>query len=76
MEVYAISPIDLTQGKRRLAGDTARAANSDEVKELRLEARGLKEVVAIAIQEGEYLNDFLGFERQCWRRKQCSARLF
>jgi transposase len=36
-----------TQGdKRRLAGDTARAATSDEVKDLRREARALKEVVA------------------------------
>ena len=33
-------------GKRRLAGDTARAANTDEVKDLRREARDLKEVVA------------------------------
>jgi len=33
-------------GKRRLAGDTARAANTDEVKYLRREARDLKEVVA------------------------------
>lgn len=33
-------------GKRRLAGDTARAATSDEVKDLRREARDLKEVVA------------------------------
>lgn len=33
-------------GKRRLAGDTARAATSDEVKELRREAVTLKEVVA------------------------------
>jgi len=33
-------------GKRRLAGDTARAANTDEVKELRRETRDLKEVVA------------------------------
>ena len=33
-------------GKRRLAGDTARGANSDEVRELRKEARDLKEVVA------------------------------
>jgi len=33
-------------GKRRLAGDTARAANTDEVKELRREAKDLKEVVA------------------------------
>ena len=33
-------------GKRRLAGDTARAANTDEVKELRREAKDLREVVA------------------------------
>ena len=33
-------------GKRRLVGDTARAANTDEVKDLRREARDLKEVVA------------------------------
>jgi transposase len=36
----------LDAGKRRLAGDTARAATSDEVKELRREARALKEAVA------------------------------
>lgn len=33
-------------GKRRLARDTSRAANSDEVRDLRREARDLKEVVA------------------------------
>ncbi len=33
-------------GKKRLAGDTARAANTDEGKDLRREARDLKEVVA------------------------------
>jgi transposase len=36
----------LEAGKRRLAGDTARAATSDEVKALRQEARALEEVVA------------------------------
>ena len=36
----------LEAGKRRLAGDTARAATGDEVKALRQEARALKEVVA------------------------------
>ena len=36
----------LEAGKRRLAGDTVRAATSGEVKDLRQEARGLKEVVA------------------------------
>lgn len=36
----------LEAGKRRLAGDTARAATADEVKVLRRETRDLKEVVA------------------------------
>ena len=36
----------LEAGKRRLAGDTARAATTDEVKDLRREAIALKEVVA------------------------------
>jgi transposase len=33
-------------GKRRLASDTARAASTDEVKDLRRETRDLKEFVA------------------------------
>ena len=36
----------LEAGKKRLAGDTARAATTDEVKALRRETRDLKEVVA------------------------------
>ena len=36
----------LEAGKCRLAGDTARAATTDEVKQLRREAQDLKEVVA------------------------------
>jgi transposase-like protein len=36
----------LEAGKKRLAGDTARAATSDELRVLRKEARDLKEVVA------------------------------
>ena len=36
----------LEAGKKRLAGDTARAATSDEVKHLKREALDLKEVVA------------------------------
>ena len=36
----------LEAGKRRLAGDTARAATTDEAKALRQEARSPKEVVA------------------------------
>ena len=36
----------LEAGKKRLAGDTARAATTDEVKQLRRVTRDLKEVVA------------------------------
>jgi len=36
----------LEAGKRRLTGDTSRAASTGEVKDLRREARELKEVVA------------------------------
>ena len=43
---YAWSKEFLEAGKRRLGGDTARAATTDEVKALRQEARALKEVVA------------------------------
>src|SRR5205823_14761894 len=43
---YRWSKEFLEAGKKRLAGDTARAATSDEVKELRREASALKEVVA------------------------------
>jgi len=39
-------------GKKRLAGDTARAATADEVKELRREARDLKEVIAFFREPG------------------------
>ena len=43
---YSWSKECLEAGKRRLAGDTARAATSSEVTDLRREARQLKEVVA------------------------------
>ena len=43
---YSWSKEFLEAGKRRLAGDTARAATSSEVTELRRQARSLKEVVA------------------------------
>ena len=43
---YVWSKEFLDAGKRRLAGDTARAATSDEVKDLRRESTALKEVVA------------------------------
>src|SRR2546426_6387427 len=43
---YRWSKDFLEAGKKRLAGDTARAATSDEVKDLRREAGALEEVVA------------------------------
>jgi len=43
---YKWSKEFLEAGKRRLAGDTARSASTSEVKDLRREARELKEVVA------------------------------
>ena len=43
---YSWSKEFLEAGKRRLAGDTARAASTGEVTALRREARELKEVVA------------------------------
>jgi transposase len=43
---YSWSKEFLEAGKRRLAGDTARAATSNEVRDLRRQAQELKEVVA------------------------------
>jgi transposase len=45
-QYYSWSKEFLEAGKKRLAGDTAREANTGEVKNLRKEARDLKEVVA------------------------------
>ena len=52
---YGWSKEFLEAGKRRLAGDTARAATPDEVKELRREASALKEVVADLTLENRLL---------------------
>jgi transposase len=52
---YGWSKEFLEAGKRRLAGDTARAATSNEVKELRREASALKEVVADLTLENRLL---------------------
>ena len=46
---------DIRRATRRLAGDTARAATSDEVKTLRREATALKEVVADLTLENRLL---------------------
>ena len=45
-QYYSWSKEFMETGKKRLAGDTMREANTGEVKELRREARDLKEVVA------------------------------
>jgi transposase len=52
---YRWSKDFLEAGKKRLAGDTARAATSDEVKDLRREAGALKEVVADLTLENRLL---------------------
>ena len=52
---YRWSKEFLEAGKKRLAGDTAREATSDEVKDLRREALTLKEVVAELMLENRLL---------------------
>lgn len=52
---YIWSKEFMEAGKRCLAGDTARAATSDEVKGLRHEARDLKECVADLTLENRLL---------------------
>ena len=51
----------LAAGKKRLAGDTAREATSDEVKGLRAEAHQLKELMAELMLENRLL------KKACWR---------
>ena len=52
---YGWSKEFLEAGKKRLAGDTARQATSDEVKTLRREASALKEAVADLTLENRLL---------------------
>ena len=52
---YRWSKEFLEAGKKRLAGDTAREATSEEVKGLRQEALGLKEAVAELLMENRLL---------------------
>ena len=52
---YRWSKEFLQAGKQRLAGDTARAATSDEVRDLRRESSALKEVVAELTLENRLL---------------------
>jgi len=52
---YRWSKEFLEAGKKRLAGDTAREATSDEVKTLRSESRQLKEMLAELMMENRLL---------------------
>ena len=52
---YAWSKEFLEAGKKRLSGDTAREATSDEVKQLRREASDLKEALAETLLENRVL---------------------
>ena len=52
---YRWSKDFLEAGKKRLAGDTAREATSDEVKGLRAEAHQLKELLAELVMENRLL---------------------
>ena len=52
---YRWSKEFLEAGKKRLAGDTARAATTDDVKALRRESSALKEVVAELTLENRLL---------------------
>lgn len=52
---YRWSKEFLEAGKKRLAGDTARSATPQEVKDLRGEASALKEVVAELVLENRLL---------------------
>ena len=52
---YRWSKDFLEAGKKRLSGDTAREATSDEVKEIQAQARQLKELVAELMIENRLL---------------------
>ena len=52
---YRWSKEFLEAGKRRLAGNVVREATTDEVRDLRQEALGLKEVVAELLMENRLL---------------------
>ena len=52
---YVWSKEFMEAGKRRLAGDTARAATSDEVRDLRREASALKELKRPGFSGGGFI---------------------
>jgi transposase len=62
---YRWSKDFLEAGKKRLAGDTARAATSNEVKELRRDSSALKEVVAELTLENRLLKKSMIAAGEC-----------
>ena len=64
---YTWSKEFMEAGKRRLAGDTARAATTGEVQDLRREARALKECVADLTLENRLLKKSMVAD-VCFRR--------
>ena len=65
---YSWSKEFLEAGKKRLAGDTARQANTGEVKELRREMRDMKELVAdLALENRLLKNKHKRVNLQLWR---------
>ena len=67
---YRWSKEFLEAGKKRLAGDTAREATSEEVKDLRQEALGLKEAVAELLMENRLLKKSVLGDDQAGRAVQ------
>jgi transposase len=65
---YRWSKEFLETGKKRLAGDTAREATSDEVKELKVEARQLKETLAEVLIENRLLKKRMARPVRKWFR--------
>jgi len=73
---YRWSKEFLEAGKRRLSGNTAREATSDEVKDLRAEARQLKEMlVELLIENGLLKKSVLGNGGGRFMRDSASAKL-
>jgi transposase len=67
---YGWSKEFLEAGKKRLAGDTTRAATSDEVKALRREALSLKEAVADLTLENRLLKKSMNEDGEYKSRRQ------
>ena len=71
---YSWSKEFLEAGKKRLAGDTARQANTGEVKDLRAEALALKELVG-SVRNSVYLSGPMRFS-DTFRRRSARRTLW